>query len=148
MISQLLENPMLISGLAALWFAQFIKIPIWFLVTGSWDWHLLFNPGGMPSSHAALVCATTLSIGMYEGFNTGTFAIAFAISSVVLYDAAGVRRQAGYHAQKINMLIDELLSGHPVSQETLKEVIGHTPRQVIVGAVMGLMIGWIVTFYW
>ena len=82
----------------------------------------MFNPGGMPSSHAALVCATTFSIGMYEGFNTGTFAIAFAISSVVLYDAAGVRRQAGYHAQKINMIFDELLSGHPVSQETLKEV--------------------------
>jgi uncharacterized protein len=147
-VNQLLNNPMLISGLGAMWFAQFIKVPIWFIVTGRWSWHLMFDPGGMPSSHAALVCATTLSIGMHEGFNTGVFAISFAISSIVLYDAAGVRRQAGYHAQKINMIFDELLSGHPVTQETLKEVIGHTPRQVIVGAIVGLIVGFLITYYW
>jgi acid phosphatase family membrane protein YuiD len=139
---------MLISGLLAMWLAQVIKVPIWYAVTRKWKWHLMVEQGGMPSSHAALVCATTISIGMHEGFDQATFALALALSLVVLYDAAGVRRQAGYHAQKINVLLDELMSGHPISQETLKEVIGHTPRQVLVGGIFGVIIGFLVTYFW
>ncbi len=147
-LNELLSNPMLISGLLAMWLAQIIKVPIWYAVTQKLKWHLMFEQGGMPSSHAALVCATTLSIGMHDGFDQASFALALAFALVVLYDAAGVRRQAGYHAQKINVLFEELMSGHQVSQETLKEVIGHTPRQVFVGGIFGLIVGFFVTFFW
>jgi len=147
-LRDLLHNPMLISGLLAMWLAQILKVPIWYAVTRKWEWHLMIEQGGMPSSHAALVCATTLSIGMHDGFDKAAFALAMAFALVVLYDAAGIRRQAGYHAQKINVLFEELMSGHPVSQEILKEVIGHTPRQVFVGGMFGLMIGFFVTIFW
>ncbi len=140
MLEDLIHNRVFLTALLAWFLGQFLKVPIYYLLKRRWNWALWFSSGGMPSSHSSLMVATTLSIGLYYGFGSPLFALAFAVSMVVVYDAAGVRRQAGYHAQKINLLFEELFSGHAISQERLKEVLGHTPRQVIGGIVLGSLI--------
>lgn len=139
-------NPVLFIGLFAWGLAQFLKVPIEYILHRRLNWGLLFSSGGMPSSHSALVTSITLAIGLIEGFNTSVFALAFAITMIVVYDAAGVRREAGRHAEKINILINEFFSGHPISDKQLKEVIGHTPAQVLAGVILGL--GVALLFYW
>jgi hypothetical protein len=114
-----LNNQALIAALAAWTVAQTIKLPIDYAQTRRWDWSLLFRAGGMPSSHSALVTATAHGIGMTEGFDSPLFALAIAVAMVVIYDATGIRRQAGRHAEFINTLVSDLLEGHPLSQETL-----------------------------
>jgi uncharacterized protein len=131
-------NPVLFIGLIAWALAQFLKVPIFYIMYKRLNWGLWFSSGGMPSSHSALVTSVMLSIGLYEGFNTSLFALSFILAMIVVYDAAGVRREAGRHAEKINILINELFSGHPISDKQLKEVIGHTPAQVIAGVILGL----------
>ena len=79
-----------------------------------------------------------LSVGLFAGFDTPAIAIAVAVAMVVVYDAAGVRREAGKHAERINILIEELFSGQPISEKQLKEVIGHTPTEVIAGVLLGI----------
>ncbi len=144
MLEDLLNNRVFITAILAWFFGQFLKVPIEYLTKRRWNWALWFSSGGMPSSHSSLMVATTLSIGLYYGFDSPVFALAFAVSMIVVYDAAGVRRQAGYHAQKINLLFEELFSGHPISQERLKEVLSHTPRQVLGGIVLGTIIALVV----
>lgn len=144
MWEDLVNNRIFITAILAWSLGQFLKVPIEYLTKRRWNWALWFSSGGMPSSHSSLMVATTLSIGLYDGFDSPLFALAFAVSMIVVYDAAGVRRQAGYHAQKINLLFEELFSGHPISQERLKEVLGHTPRQVLGGIVLGTLIALIV----
>jgi acid phosphatase family membrane protein YuiD len=131
-------NPVLFIGLIAWGLAQFIKVPIFYIMYKRAHWGLWFSSGGMPSSHSALVTSVTFAIGLFDGFNTSLFALAVAIAMIVVYDAAGVRREAGRHAEKINILINELFSGHPISEKQLKEVIGHTPAQVVAGVILGL----------
>lgn len=143
----LFENKALIAGLIAWLLAQVIKIPLDYLRTHRWNWALLLTTGGMPSSHSSLMTATTLAIGLYDGFDSPVFALGVAITMIVTYDAAGVRQQAGIHAQRINVLFDELLHGHPINQRDLREVIGHTPLEVAGGILLGLVVAtgqWIV----
>ena len=108
----------------------------------------MFSSGGMPSSHSAFVCSLTLVTGMRAGFDSEIFAVAAVFSIIVLYDAANVRWQSGLHAQRINQILRELFNGEPLSEETLKEVIGHTPRQVYAGALFGLIVGLLVEEIW
>lgn len=148
MLGDLFSNPVFLSAMLGWFLGQFLKVPIEYLLKRRWNWALWFSSGGMPSSHSSLMVSTTLSIGLYYGFGSPLFALAFAISMIVVYDAAGVRRQAGYHAQKINLLFEELLSGRPIPQERLKEVLGHTPRQVIGGVILGVLIAFMVYGLW
>ncbi len=83
---------------------------------------------------------TVFAIGLYHGFDNPIFALGVAITMIVTYDAAGVRRQAGIHAQRINLLFGELLNGHPVSEKDLREVLGHTPLEVMGGILLGLIV--------
>jgi len=145
---QLITNRIMIASLIAWLLAQFLKVPIQYLFHRTFDWSLWFNTGGMPSSHSALVTAVMLATGLYAGFNTPIFAVALALMMVVVYDAAGVRRQAGMHAERINMIINELFSGQPISEENLKEVLGHTPVEVIGGVFLGLVVSWGVWNFW
>ena len=144
-LSGLLENDVLITTMIAWALAQIVKPPLYYLINHKWSWAPLFSPGGMPSSHSALMVSATVAIGLHDGFNTPIFALACASTVVVLYDAAGVRRQAGIHAQKINVLINELLSGHPISEKQLREVLGHTPLEVVGGVVWGIIVS---VAYW
>ncbi|NLG96215.1 MAG: divergent PAP2 family protein [Chloroflexi bacterium] len=144
---QLAGNAVLIIGLIAWGLAQFLKVPIQYILYGKVNWGLWFSSGGMPSSHSALVTSITLAIGLYDGFNTSIFALAVAVSMIVIYDAAGVRREAGRHAEKLNILINEFFSGQPISEQQLKEVIGHTPAQVLAGISLGAAIALIFYFF-
>lgn len=145
--SSVLDNRVLIIALIAWLMAQILKIPLDYVRTRAWDWGLILSAGGMPSSHSALLTSATASIGLFYGFGTPLFALAAAITMVVTYDAAGVRRQAGIHAQKINVLVKELFSGHPISEKDLREVLGHTPLEVLGGILLGIvcaLIGWLI----
>ena len=136
----LFQNKALIAGLIAWAVAQVIKIPLDYLRTRRWNWALLFTTGGMPSSHSALVTSTTLAVGLYYGFDHPTFALGVVITMIVTYDAAGVRQQAGIHAQRINVIFEELLRGHPINENDLREVLGHTPLEVAGGILLGLVV--------
>ena len=142
------NNHILISALTAWALAQIVKVPIDYLVTHRWNWRLAFTTGGMPSSHSALVLGTMVSCGLYAGFDSAVFALSVAVAMVVTYDATGVRRQAGYHAERINTIIRTFLQGHPISESDLKEVLGHTPRQVVVGSIMGVVSSVIYWLVW
>lgn len=139
-------NPVMLSALLAWGIAQTLKMPIDYFLHKRWNWSLLFSAGGMPSSHSALVTATTLAIGIFDGVKSSTFALAFVLSMIVIYDATGIRRQAGIHAQKINVMINELLAGHPLNEERLAEVLGHTPRQAVGGMGIGILCAILVWF--
>jgi uncharacterized protein len=146
--SALFENKALIAGLIAWLVAQIIKMPLDYFRTRRWNWALLVTTGGMPSSHSALVTATTLAIGLYHGFDSPVFALGVAITMIVTYDAAGVRQQAGIHAQRINVLFDELLHGHIFSEKDLREVIGHTPLEVVGGILLGIVVAIVQWMIW
>jgi hypothetical protein len=147
-LSDILQNKALIAGLIAWAVAQIIKLPIDYLRSNRWNWSLLLTTGGMPSSHSALVTATTLAVGLYFGFDNPTFALGVVITMVVTYDAAGVRQQAGIHAQRINVLFEELLRGHPIIEKDLREVLGHTPLEVVGGILLGLLVAIVQWLIW
>lgn len=142
------QNHVLITGLIAWGLAQAIKIPLEYLQTNRWNWALLFSVGGMPSSHAALLTSVTHAVGLYYGFDNPLFAIGVAITMVVTYDAAGIRRQAGVHAQRINVIFEELLRGKPVEQKDLREVLGHTPLEVTGGILFGIAVATLMWLIW
>jgi acid phosphatase family membrane protein YuiD len=142
------QNRILEIMLAAWLLAQVIKIPLDFLYSRRWNWALLLSVGGMPSSHSALVTSATVAIGLYHGFDNPLFALGVAVTMVVTYDAAGVRRQAGIHAQRINVLFEELLRGHVVDQKELREVLGHTPLEVTGGVLFGILIAILMWLIW
>ncbi len=100
----------------------------------------LVETGGMPSSHSATVTSLMMAVGMSEGFSSPIFAIAFVFSVIVMYDAAGVRRAAGKQASILNQLINSK-QVQVDTNEKLKELLGHTPFQVIVGGVYGAIVG-------
>jgi len=138
-LRSLLENQVLIIALTSWFAAQILKIPMEYLSSRRWDWSAFFDAGGMPSSHSALIVSATLAIGLFHGFDNPLFALGVAITMIVTYDAAGVRRQAGMHAERINVLFNELLHGHIWDEEELREVIGHTPLEVAGGITLGLI---------
>lgn len=125
------------------WFvAQILKVPVNILIYGKLDIKRLIGSGGMPSSHSALVMALTVSVGRFVGWSTPAFAIAAVFAGVVMYDAAGVRRAAGKQAEVLNKIIEELYQGSHISPERLKELIGHSPVEVIIGGILGAFFGY------
>ncbi len=142
-IAPLLQNIIFWAAMTAWLMAQILKPPVGYLRTRQWDWALLLRAGGMPSSHSALVAATAHAIGLFEGFESALFALAVTLAIVVIYDATGIRRQAGKHAELINAIVKDLSEGHPPTHETqeqLKEVLGHTPVEALAGTLLGIAI--------
>ena len=135
----LLFNPILLSALVAWTIAQILKVLIEFITLRRWNWALLFQAGGMPSSHSAMVSAAALSIGLFLGFDQPVFAVASILAMIVIYDATGIRREAGRQAALINTIIEEIAKGKLDQQERLKEVLGHTPGEAILGMLLGLV---------
>lgn len=144
----ILRNPVLIAGLVAWGIAQMLKVPIEYRSTRRWDWVLLLRAGGMPSSHSALVAAVAHAIGLFTGFETPLFGLALATAIIVIYDATGIRRQAGQHAEIINAMIRDLAHGHPLKQQQLREVLGHTPLEALAGLLLGLVTAQVIWFIW
>lgn len=142
------KNPPLIAAIIGWLVAQLIKPPLEYARKGKWNWALLLRAGGMPSSHSALVAGLAHGIGLYQGYASPHFAIACVLAVVVIYDAAGIRRQAGKHARIINQMITDLASGHPLKQEQLREVLGHTPMEALAGTILGVVIAQLIWFIW
>jgi len=140
MLCDLVNNRVLVAGLLSWIIGQFLKFPLEYVLNKRWSWGILLSPGGMPSSHSALVTSVALAVGLQEGFGSPLFAMAFAISMIVVYDATGVRRQAGIHAERINEIMKNFLESRRLEEEELKEVLGHTPFEVIAGILLGLAI--------
>ena len=106
------------------------------------DLSRLYGAGGMPSSHSSLVSTLVVMALRTEGIGSTAFAISFALAIIVMYDATGVRRQAGEHAKRINILIEEWMTRNNMKiDNNLKELLGHTPFEVIMGAILGIIIG-------
>ncbi|CAK0779515.1 hypothetical protein CVIRNUC_004791 [Coccomyxa viridis] len=121
--------------------AQTLKIFTKKIKQGVWDIRAIVDSGGMPSSHSALCTAVTTAVGLEFGLASSLFAVALCFTLVTMYDAAGVRYHSGKQAEVINILLKDFVEGHPVSDQRLKEVLGHTPVQVCCGAVLGVLIG-------
>ncbi len=147
-MGNLFLNPALIAAVTAWAIAQIVKVPLDYRYTRTWNWSLLLRAGGMPSSHSAIVAGVTHAIGLYSGFDTPLFALAFVLSMIVIYDATGIRRQAGKHAQIINQMITDLATGHPLKQEQLREVLGHTPLEAVAGTLLGLAVAQVTWWLW
>jgi len=133
----LLDNSVLLWSLLACLLAQFFKIIFNFFSTGKIRFGIMFETGGMPSSHSALITGATSGIGFQLGFDSPLFALAVAVSLIVMYDASGVRKSAGLQAKEINKLSKKL---DPKSELDLKETLGHTKSEVIVGSLLGPLI--------
>ena len=144
------NNPILWIALGIWALAQILKPFVHYLRTRSWNWALLLRAGGMPSSHSALVASTAHGVGLFYGFDTPLFAVAVTLAVIVIYDATGVRRQAGKHAERINAIIKDLASGHPhwrETQEQLKEVLGHTPMEAVAGTLIGIVFTHLIWYF-
>lgn len=141
-ILDILSNHVIQTAALAWAVAQALKVLLTLAITKRFDKSRVLGSGGMPSSHSAMACAMMMAIGYREGFTSPIFALAFCFAGVVMYDATGVRRSAGRNAAVINHLMDALSgNGYVFSEERLKELVGHTPLQVLAGALLGILIG-------
>ncbi len=121
--------------------AQGMKVLISWIRHHKIDFRLFVGTGGMPSSHSALVSCLATTIGLETGWNSPVFLLALGMALIIMSDAAGVRRAAGQQAKILNAIMDDFYESKPVPQKKLKELLGHTPVQVFVGAFLGIVIG-------
>lgn len=139
--AQVFSNRFLIVPVLTWFFIQLFKVIYDLVTTKKFNFKRILGAGGMPSSHSAVVVSLAVLLGKEYGFDSPIFALSAIFAFVVMYDAAGVRRAAGKQARLLNKIIDTPgLSGIEV-QERLVEVLGHTPTQVIVGAIIGIIVG-------
>lgn len=134
----LLANPTLWIPLSVVLGVQLFKFVWEWIRARDFDLRVLTRAGGMPSSHSAMVTSLATAIGYRQGMRSDLFALAVVLALIVMYDAAGVRQSAGKQARVLNQILRELFSGQPVSEQELKELIGHTPFEVFVGALVGI----------
>lgn len=143
-IKELFSNNVLNVAIVAWAAAQIIKTLLNFVRTKKFNPERLFGAGGMPSSHSAAVCGMTIALVRSVGFASPLFALSFIFAGIVMYDAMGVRRAAGEHAKVINMIVRKS-DGGGTSYVTkkkgeLKEYLGHTPLEVLGGALLGILV--------
>ena len=146
------------ASLAAIFFAQFIKVPIHFIATRKLDWSLLTSTGGMPSSHSAAVTALTTGVALESGLHSPIFAISAIFAIITMFDASGVRRQAGEQAIVLNQLVADFnklvedVKTWPKKEEhekrnELKELLGHKPIEVFFGGITGVFLTLALYYY-
>lgn len=145
MIIDIFTNEILIVPLFAWALAQFLKTLTALLQGKGLDFRYLFSSGGMPSSHSVTVTALATTAGMAEGFDSAAFGISAILASIVLYDAAGVRQAVSQQATVLNRIVREIRLREPLTkiEADLREFIGHTPFQVIIGASLGIVFAWL-----
>jgi uncharacterized protein len=143
-IGDILNNRVLLVALIACLIAQVLKLAIEIIKNRKLNIQVLVTTGGMPSAHSALVTALAAGVGQTLGWQTPEFAVAMVFAIIVMYDAAGVRQAAGKQARILNQMIDELFQEqHEFHEDRLKELLGHTPFQVIAGSALGITISWL-----
>ncbi|MCR4427099.1 MAG: divergent PAP2 family protein [Firmicutes bacterium] len=133
-------NRILMSAFVAWVTAQVLKTVFGLITEGRFNWSKVLGPGGMPSSHSAFVTSLAVAVGISEGWNSPLFAVAAVFAMVVMYDAAGVRQAAGRQARVLNQLMKEIFEERHLHSTKLRELLGHTPFEVIVGAILGGLI--------
>ncbi|TAH52295.1 MAG: divergent PAP2 family protein [Chloroflexota bacterium] len=139
-MSELLGNRVLQASVIAWASAQILKFFIDLLWRRKVNFRALTTMGGMPSSHSAAVSSLATGIAIVDGLGSTIFALALWFAAVTMYDAAGIRRAAMMQAKILNQMIEELFQGHPISDVKLRELLGHTPVEVIVGMLLGIVI--------
>ncbi|HEY9656329.1 MAG TPA: divergent PAP2 family protein [Crinalium sp.] len=140
----IIHNQVLLVALIACLIAQAMKLVVEFAKQHKVNLRVLVETGGMPSAHSALVAALATGVGQTSGWASPEFAIAVLFAVIVMYDAAGVRQAAGKQARILNQIIDEFFQeDQQFNEARLKELLGHTPVQVIAGLVLGVAISWI-----
>ncbi|MBD0335733.1 MAG: divergent PAP2 family protein [Cyanobacteria bacterium Co-bin13] len=145
-ISEIFDNHVLLVALIACLTAQALKAVIEFARFGKINLRVMVETGGMPSAHSALVTALAGGIGQTLGWASPMFAATSVFAIIVMYDATGVRQAAGKQAKILNQIIDELFQEKPeFNEDRLKELLGHTPFQVIVGSILGAFISCLAT---
>ncbi len=132
------QNHVLVVSFVAWLVAQLLKVLIYLLMEHRLDLWRLVSMGGMPSSHSTLVSALATSIGIEDGVRSSIFALAVVFASVVMYDAAGIRQAVSAQARILNRLLDEYFKHQRLNEERLRELIGHTRIEVLVGAFLGI----------
>ncbi len=121
--------------------AQVTKVALSSVIHRRLNLRVLAEMGGMPSSHAAIVMGLTSAVGRVNGVGSAVFAIALIFSVVVMYDAQGVRRAAGRQAAVLNRLVEDMVAMRGIQEDRLRELLGHTPFEVLVGAALGVAVG-------
>jgi uncharacterized protein len=150
-IMELLTNFPLWAALFGIFFAQFIKVPIQFMATRKLDWSLLTSTGGMPSSHSAAVTALATGVALETGLDSPIFAVAAIFAIITMFDATGVRRQAGEQAIVLNKLVGDFQKfvgeakgwqkkPEEEKRKELKELLGHKPIEVFFGGLSGILL--------
>lgn len=143
-----MEHQALIAGATALFTAQALKTLTNMAKERRVNFRVAIGTGGMPSSHTALVVSVTATIGLTVGWTSPLFDVSAVFASIVMYDATGLRRAAGKQAAVLNKIVDELAHDHSLKEERLKELLGHTPLEVIGGAIYGLLVALLVHYGW
>ena len=137
------QNPVLVAAIMGWFVAQVIKTGIHLLITKEFVWERMVGSGGMPSSHSATVCALATATGIQYGSSSFAFAIAVIMAIIVMHDAMGVRRETGIQARVLNemMTLFKEMGTNMSMEDKLKEFVGHTPIQVLIGAILGVITG-------
>ena len=143
---QIITNRILVVGVVSWFLAQVFKCISNLILTKKFSIERLFGDGGMPSGHSATVTALATAAAIECGFDSPVFAVAFMMAIIVMHDAMGVRLEASKHAKMLNEIVDYLNADIPV-ETRLKEFLGHTPSQVVCGALLGLVVAIIFCFY-
>lgn len=147
----ILENFSLWAALTSIFFAQFAKVPIQLILLKKVDWALIISTGGMPSSHSAAVTAVTTGVALEVGMNSPLFAVSTVFAIITMFDASGIRRQAGEQAAVLNQLVTDFnllvkdIKAWPQMEEKekqkeLKELLGHKPIEVFFGGLTGIFL--------
>ncbi len=139
-ISELIENKILITTLSSWFIAQTVKVVIGVITQKRFDFRWFIGTGGMPSSHTAGASCLATAIGVNYGFNSVYFALAASFAIVVMFDAQGVRRATGKQARILNKIMDDIYWQGKIQEGRLRELVGHTPIEVIAGFFLGMII--------
>ena len=145
MFFNLSHNLVLIIPACVWGVAQLIKMIIALIKGDGLDWSYMVSSGGMPSAHSAVVSALATSLAMIEGLRSASFGIAVIVAMIVMYDSAGVRQSVSQQSMVLNRIVHELKLRQPLIkiEADLRELVGHTPFQVIAGSALGIGIAWI-----
>lgn len=137
----LASNRILVCAALSWAVAQILKVLLSLLIHRRLDWRRAFGMGGMPSSHTALVVSLMAMTGVVEGVGSTAFALSFALTGVVIYDALGVRAETGKQGAALNRILREvLIEGQPITEERFKELVGHTPLEVLGGVIVAVVV--------
>ncbi len=143
LIAALGKNIVLMSALTAWFLAQVLKTLTSYWKHREFRAERLVGAGGMPSSHTSLVVGLASAVALHDGVVSPMFAVSAVLAGIVMYDAAGVRRAAGKQARVINKLVREMRVEHTIKDTRLKELLGHTPLEVMAGALLGFLIAFL-----